>query len=157
MLLGWLWAFAAAAQSSFSQDMRGYDVESLIWAAIMSLFGGALRTIFTLATDASMVTSILREAVKDSAVAIIAGVVAYIGIEAIRAAGWLPVPSEVRFAMIVFAGWSRLGFFKTLNDFGTRATEAFIKRVEGAVAGGGVAVTPPPPPSPKPKPFQEKP
>lgn len=153
LLLGWLTAFAAVAQSRFSQDVRGYDIESLFWAALMSLFGGALRTIFTLASDTAVVQSIVREVFKDAIIAIIAGIVTYIAIEAVRAAGWLPMPSALRFACIVFAGWSRMSFFGALDKFGHRVTEAAIAKA--ATALGGAAV-PTEAPEEKPKPFQEK-
>jgi hypothetical protein len=160
-LFGWLWTVAAMAQSRFAQDVRGYDIESLMWAAVMSLCGGALRTIFSLATDNKVIQSVGKEVLKDAAIAIIAGVVAYIGVEAVRAAGWLPVPSEVRFALIVFAGWSRLGFFGWLDTLGAKIANAINERV---ARGIGAAQAPAPPqvptavaePPPKPKPFQEK-
>lgn len=133
-LLGcWLIAFSAFAQSRFSQDVRGYDVESLMWAAAMSLFGGGLRTIFTLASDTAVVHSIGREIFKDALIAIIAGVVAYIGLEAVRASGWFPVPSEVRFALIVFAGWSRMKFFGALETFGHRVFDAAVEKATGSI------------------------
>jgi hypothetical protein len=151
----WTWAFThvAAATSSFSMDVRGYDLESLMWAAVMSLFGGALRTIFTLATDTAVVQSVAKESSKDAVVAIIAGVIAYIGVEAVRASGWLPVPSELRFAVIVFAGWSRLSFFGWLNKIGSQITDAVATKIFSAV---GVAAPPEVQEATKPKPFQEK-
>lgn len=132
--LGWLIAFSAFAQSRFSQDVRGYDLESLVWAAAMSLFGGALRTIFTLASDTAVVHSVGREIFKDALIAVIAGIVAYIALEAIRASGWMPVPSEVRFALIVFAGWSRMKFFGVLDTFGHRVSEAVMDKITGKIA-----------------------
>ena len=165
----WLVAFCHMAYAaSFKQDVRGYDVESLGWAALMSLFGGALRTIFTLAADNKVVESLFKELGKDAIVAMIAGTIAYIGVEAVRASGAWPVASEVRFAVIVFAGWSRLSFFGWLNNLGTRVTEAVTDKLARTINGGAAvqastvvptpdanpAVTPGP--AAKPKPFQEK-
>lgn len=163
----------AQAQDSFAKDVRGYDVESLGWAVVMSLLGGALRTIFTLATDDHIVSSFGRETVKDGVVAMIAGALAYIVLEAFSSAKVLPVASEIRFAVIVFAGWSRMSFFGWLNKLGTRATEAVNERVAEVISSksapkppapiiAGNPVPPPakpnnevPVPDPKPKPFQE--
>lgn len=165
LFLCWVWAFTialprAVLAATFSHDVRSYDVESLGWAALMSLFGGALRTIFTLASDNSVVSSAMRELWKDVLVAMIAGLMAYIGLEALRAAQLIPVPSEVRFAVIVFAGWSRLSFFGWLNNLGTRVADSLTEKLATTVAGGKLApvrseVPPPPPPTAKPRPFQE--
>jgi hypothetical protein len=156
LFLCWVMAFAitlprAVMAATFSDDMRAYDIQSLGWAAIMSLFGGALRTIFTLTADARVVQSALRELWKDVLVAMIAGAVAYIALEAVKAAHLMPVPSEVRFAVIVFAGWSRLSFFGWLNTLGTRVADAITDKLTGAIASS------PPGEGSKPKPFQERP
>jgi hypothetical protein len=141
-----------------------------MWAVVMSLMGGALRTIFTLATDATVVLSFGREMLKDGVVAMIAGALAYIVLEAARAFHLMPLASEVRFAVIVFAGWSRLSFFGWLNQLGTRVTEAVEARVAQAIAERTIAATggqagrfdepgdapaPAPAAPSKPKPFQE--
>jgi hypothetical protein len=124
---------AVHASSTFASDVRGYDVGSLGWAVAMALFGGALRTIFTLASDSKLVQSAFRESWKDAIVAMIAGALAYIALEALRAANYFPVASEVRFAAVVFAGWSRLAFFGWINAFGVRVTDAVNERVARAI------------------------
>lgn len=159
LVYGWLATLSCAVLAApLKADMRSYDLESLGWAALMSLFGGALRTVFTLATDTAIVNSIAREVCKDATVAVIAGVIAFIGIEAVRSSGWIPVNSELRFAAIVFAGWSRLSFFGWINRMGTELTDAVTAKLKGGIAVAGVladaAATPAP--EEKPKPFQEK-
>ena len=106
-----------------------------MWAVVMSLMGGALRTIFTLATDTTIVLNFGREMFKDAIVAMIAGILAYIVLQALNSFAFASVPSEVRFAVIVFAGWSRLSFFGWLNTLGTKVTEAVEHRVVSAIGG----------------------
>lgn len=154
--------FSVADAASFKDEILTYDVQSLLLAALMALFGGTLRTIFTLAADNRVVTSMVKESWKDILVAIVAGFLVYITIEAIRALGVLPIPSEVRFAAIVFAGWSRLSFFGWLNRLGTQTTNAVTDVVTSRIsvlASKKVApvVELPPPIVGKARPFAEKP
>jgi hypothetical protein len=160
--LAWPHAVYAVDSGSFASDVRGYDVESLMWAVIMSLLGGGLRTIFTLATDDKLVLSFGRETVKDGIVATIAGMLAYIVMEALRSFKALPISSEIRFAVIVFAGWSRMSFFGWLNRLGTKVTDSVNERISTTIAGGGGTIKKPDdpggtdkPPAPKPPPFKE--
>jgi hypothetical protein len=160
LVYGWLTTISCAVLAApLKADMRAYDLESLGWAAMMSLFGGALRTVFTLATDTAIVNSITKEVCKDAIVAVIAGVIAFIGIEAVRSSGWFPINSELRFAVIVFAGWSRLSFFGWLNRMGTELADSVMAKMRGTIGGATAlldAAASPPPPEDKPKPFQEK-
>lgn len=152
-------SIAADAPSSLKDEVMRYDVQSLLLAAMMALFGGTLRTIFTLAADNKVVVSMIRESWKDILVAIVSGFLVYITIEAIRAMGF-PIPSEVRFAAIVFAGWSRMSFFGWLNNLGTRTTNAVTDVVTSRITAFGVKETPapvPPPVQSKPQPFADKP
>jgi hypothetical protein len=160
-----LWPHAVQA-ASFATDVRGYDFESLMWAVVMSLMGGALRTIFTLASDATVVVSFSRELLKDAVVAMVAGILAYIVVQAFDAFSLFKVASEVRLAVIVFAGWSRLSFFGWLNTLGTKVTDAVNQRVVSAIAAKSMddplptadpasPAMPAPGTSSKPKPFNE--
>jgi hypothetical protein len=166
-----------AAESSFANDIAEYDLHSLLWAMVMSLLGGALRTIFTLATDNRVVRSFWVETVKDSVVAIIAGILAYVVLEAFKAFKVLPVAGDVRLAIILFAGWSRMSFFGWLNRLGMRVTDSVNDRIASVITpnsqryGGAPAEirvrhddpqppapqppTTPPPVVTKPKPFKE--
>lgn len=150
-----MWPVAVQAES-LAADIRSYDIESLMWAVVMALMGGALRTIFTLATDATVVLSFGREILKDAVVAMIAGVLAFIVLQAANSFTFASVPSEVRFAVIVFAGWSRLSFFGWLNRLGTRASEAVEDRMVAAIGEARlrspIDVEPEPP---KARPFNE--
>jgi hypothetical protein len=166
LFLAWLALFlqmqaSIASTSSFKDEILSYDVQSLLLAALMALFGGTLRTIFTLAADNRVVTSMVRESWKDILVAIVAGFLVYITIEAIRAMNIFPIPSEVRFAAIVFAGWSRLSFFGWLNKLGTQASNAVTDVVTTRISSFGKKADPTPlPPAPladKPRPFADKP
>jgi len=163
LFLFWVWGVAHLAHSAtFKEEMLSYDVESLMWAALMALFGGTLRTIFTLAAEKRVLSSLLYETWKDGLVAIVAGALMYITIEALRATGWIPVPSEVRFAAIVFAGWSRLSFFGWLHNLGVNVTTGINDVVFARIKALGGTKPPPPvaPPSvmpadTKPAPFHE--
>ena len=168
LLFVWLAVFielqrnvATAANKSFKDEVLAYDVQSLLLAALMALFGGTLRTIFTLAADNKVVTNMVKESWKDILVAIVAGFLVYITIEAIRAMNVFPIPSEVRFAAIVFAGWSRLSFFGWLNQLGTNVTNSVTDVVTTRI--GMFKGKPPPDSVPPPqiegkaKPFADKP
>jgi len=164
LFLIWVWGVAHLAHSAtFKEEVLNYDIESLMWAALMALFGGTLRTIFTLAAEKRVLTSLIFETWKDGLVAIVAGALMYITIEALRATGWIPVPAEVRFAAIVFAGWSRLSFFGWLNNLGVNVTtginDVVSTRIK-ALGGSGKPAAPSSPPSilpadTKPAPFSE--
>lgn len=162
----WLVMFTnniTANAASFKDEVLAYDVQSLLLAALMALFGGTLRTIFTLAADHKVVTSMMKETWKDILVAMVAGLLVYITIEAIRALHIIPIPSEVRFAAIVFAGWSRLSFFGWLNRLGTQTTNAVTDVVTSRITSFGTKKpTEPVAPLPpviegKAKPFVDKP
>ena len=153
LVLVLLWPRAVQAQESLASDVRSYDLESRLWAVIIALMGGALGTHFTLATDATLIVSYTREILKDAVVAMIAGALAYIALQALNSFTFIHIPSEARFAVIVFAGWSRLAFFGWLNKFGTRVTETVEQRVINALNSGSLPTTQTPPD--KPRPFKE--
>ena len=58
----WLVAALTVRAASFTDDVRGWDYESLMWGALAGLVGGALRTIVTLASDSRPVHFVLLEA-----------------------------------------------------------------------------------------------
>lgn len=161
LFLLWVWGVAHLAHSAtFKEEMLNYDIESLLWAALMALFGGTLRTVFTLAAEKRVLTSLLFETWKDGLVALVAGALMYITIEALRATGWIPMPPEIRFAAIVFAGWSRLSFFGWLNNLGVNVTNGVTDIVTNRIKllGGNSKPAEPPsiiPADTKPAPFSE--
>lgn len=63
-----LWAVCATQlvyAATFAQEVRAFDFESLMIAAVGGLCGGALKTIFTLANDNRAVFAVLKEARRD--------------------------------------------------------------------------------------------
>lgn len=144
----WVMAFSwalphAVHAATLTNDLRTYDYESLLWAGVMSIFGGTLRTIFSLATDDRVINSVVHELWKDVVVAMIAGMLVYILLEAAHASELIGVPSEARFALIVFAGWSRMSFFGRLNQLGGQFIDAIGDRIGRVVGGGSAAYRPP--------------
>lgn len=140
-----------AAASSFAQDVRGYDFESLAFSAFAGLLGGALRTILTLAGENRVVLSVAREAWKDAIVALLAGLVAYVVIQGVNSTGYFTVPRDLRMLLITAAGWLRMGFFGRLDKLATTAVNAVDRKIRGA---GGNA--PPEAPSSAAVPLQKE-
>jgi hypothetical protein len=109
-----LWAvtFSQIVRAATLNEFMGtYDWMSLGWAALIALTGGALRTIVALASQ-DIVWHVLRQAGRDAVVSLIAGMAAYVALEAYRTIG--AVPSEVRFALILAAGVARSKTFAVL-------------------------------------------
>lgn len=122
--------------ASFAQDVRTFDLESLMWSAAAGVLGGALRTILSMASDQRAVYDIFRESRKDLVVALIAGMAAYIAVQAANSVmtTWLDmsaIPRDLRVLIIVGAGWSRMSFFGKLD----RLTSAALNRVETRIKG----------------------
>lgn len=125
-----LWALLFAhtvRAATLSEFMGGYDNQLLQWAAVTALLGGGLRTIFSLQSDKRIVREISIEASWDAMKALAAGLLAFIVVQALRSYGWA-IPSEVRFAAVLVAGWSRLATFDLLRDW----LRARRKQVMGA-------------------------
>ena len=135
MCVAWLAGYTtlvSAAGNTFAQDVLGYDYMSLAFAAAAGLFGGAARTIFTLASDKLVVLSIWREFLKDAVVAVVGGAVAYVVVQGLNGLDWVHVPRDLRMLIVVGAGWSRGKWFGTLN----RATENLVDNVMQKARGG---------------------
>ena len=154
LLIGlWLVSFArllhaaAGTLPPFSQDFRGFDFESLMLAAGAGLIGGAGRTIYSLATERVLVGNLWREALKDAALALIGGVVAWAVLTV--AANFFPthITSGVRMVGIVLAGASRGKWANVLGDTISGLLGGLKSRI--AVWAGGGNTPPPvdPPPS----------
>lgn len=114
-----LWAMVfshTVRAATLAEFMGGYDGQLLQWAAVTSLLGGGLRTIFSLQSDIRIVREISIEASWDALKALVAGLLAFILIQALRSSGWA-IPSEVRFAAVLVAGWSRLATLDLLRDW----------------------------------------
>ena len=103
----WAVVFAQTVRAAtLAEFMGGFDWDSLRWAAALALLGGALRTILSLQSR-TIVWSLAGEATWDAGKALIAGMLAYLIIEAVRSSGWA-VPSEVRFLAVLVAGIFRM-------------------------------------------------
>lgn len=108
--MSFVWCFLTAktAQAaSMGEFMGTYEIQLIQWAALTALLGGMIRTILSLESDKRVIKDIAREAVWDAFKSLIAGMAAFALIQAIRAYGW-QVPSEVRFAAVMAAGWQRI-------------------------------------------------
>lgn len=143
---GFTWAAA-----SYSQDIRSFDIESAMWAGATGIFGGAFRTILSLASTKTAVYDLRKEALKDTIVALVAGLAAYVVIEGVSAVmvnnlKMTGIPREFRMLFILGAGWMRIGFFGKLD----RVAAAAITRVEKQIHGGDI-----PPPSSEAMPLPE--
>lgn len=102
--------------ATVSEFMGAYDGNLIFFAAGFSLLGGFIRTIISLQNDSRIVRDKVVEAAWDAAKALIAGMVAFFLIQALRSSGY-SVPSEVRFGAVVAAGWSRMAMVDWLAGF----------------------------------------
>ena len=107
--------------ATIAEFMGAYDPKLLSFAAGSAVMGGWIRTILSLEDDNRIVREKLKEAVWDTGKALVAGMVAFFLIQALRSSGYL-VPSEVRFGAVVAAGWARMASV----DFLATAVKNFI-------------------------------
>lgn len=134
---GYSWAY-----TTFAQDVRSFDVESLLWSGAAGVFGGLFRTLFTMASQKTAVYDIKGEAYKDIAVALIAGLGAYVVMEGVNSVmvtyfHWPDVPRQFKALFILGAGWMRAGFFGKLD----RVAATALSRVERQISGKDVPPT----------------
>lgn len=130
----WSICLAQAVRAATLADYMGsYDYESLRWAAGLSLLGGSLRTILSLQSR-PIVWNIAGEASWDAAKALVAGMLTFIVIEAVRGAGWA-VPSEVRFLAVLVAGIFRMDSVYWMRDFGRDVLAARRAQIVGKDMG----------------------
>ena len=108
LLFVWCLMVAKAVQAATLADFVGtYEGQLLQWAALTALLGGIIRTILSLESDKRVIRDIAREAAWDAFKSLIAGMIAFFLIQALRSSGW-QIPSEVRFAAVMAAGWQRI-------------------------------------------------
>lgn len=108
LLFVWGFFVARAVQATTLADFVGpYEGELLQWAAITALLGGMIRTILSLESDKRVIKDIAKEAAWDMFKSLIAGLIAFLLIQALRSSGW-QIPAEVRFAAVMAAGWQRI-------------------------------------------------
>lgn len=122
----WTMLFTRTVEATtLNQFMGGYEHDLLQWAATTALLGGGLRTIFSLQADRRIVREITAEAGWDALKALAAGMLAFLVIQAMRSSGWA-IPSEVRFAAVLVAGWSRLATFEWFGQWLKARKQQFI-------------------------------
>jgi len=116
LLFAWAFLVAKTVQATTLGGFIGpYESELLQWAALTALLGGVIRTILSLESDKRVVKDIAREAVWDALKSLIAGMAAFFLIQAARSWG-LQVPSEVRFAAVMAAGWQRIAAIDWMRE-----------------------------------------
>lgn len=116
LLFAWSFLVAKAVQATTLGDFIGpYEGQLLQWAALTALLGGVIRTILSLESDKRVVQDILREAVWDALKSLIAGMAAFFLVQAMRSSGW-QIPSEVRFAAVMAAGWQRIAAIDWMRE-----------------------------------------
>ena len=117
LITAWTLLFTHTVRAAtLSEFMGGYDKQLLEWAAITALLGGGLRTIFSLQSDERIVRKIMVEATWDAAKALVAGLLVFIVVQALRSSGWV-ISTEVQFTAVVGAGWSRLATVDFCRDW----------------------------------------
>jgi hypothetical protein len=121
--LFWLWPRALRAES-LSRDFRLYDWNSLIYAALLGLLGGALALIVALATDRRVVLEVFKESGRNALVSPIAGAAAYLLLNAAGAMGWFTASTEPRFLLIVGSGWAGIAFFQWIASVAGKGAAA---------------------------------
>jgi len=140
-LLMLLWLCVAtriAYAATFAQEVRLFDYESLLTAAVGGLCGGALKTIFALANDSRPVFQVLRESRKDLVIAFLAGGFVYLAMIAVESKWPGTVTREIRFFGVLVAGWAGAAVF-------VQAARLARNRLDGenAKARAGAAEDPP--------------
>ena len=116
LIVLWLVVALGVQAASFTDEVRDWDYESVMWSGIAGLVGGALRTIFTLASDSRPVYFVLLEARKDMVISLLAGAVAYLLLIAVASKYPDLVTREIRMLLIMGAGWARKGFFSRVQQ-----------------------------------------
>lgn len=138
LLFLWGLAFAHLARAAtFTQEVMTWDYQSLMWGGVAGLAGGALRTIFGLASDKRPVFDVLKEARRDMVISLLAGGVAYMLLTAVSSKYPDLVTREIRMVAIMGAGWARLSFFSRVQQL----VSSKLDNVNENVRKGAPAVT----------------
>ena len=120
MALGVLWAlsFVHTVRAATLHEFVGdYDHMLLQWAAASCLLGGGIRTILSLESDKRAVRDIASTAMWDALKSLVAGMLAFVAIQAIRSSGFM-IPPEIRFTAVLVAGWARMAAFDYIMSTG---------------------------------------
>jgi len=109
--------------ATLNEFMGDYDQLLFQWAAATALLGGCIRTILSLESDKRVIRDIASTAAWDAGKSLVAGMLAFVIIQALRSGGLL-IPSEIRFTAVLVAGWARMAAFDWMVNAGRDWLEA---------------------------------
>lgn len=127
--------YAVVVLAPFTQDVRGFDFDSLLTAMGAGLLGGAGRTIYSLASERVLVGSIWREGIKDGILALMGGAVAWFAVTNLAAYFPTILTREFRMLAIVAAGASRGAWADWVGGFIGDGLSAFKARMVDNIRG----------------------
>lgn len=129
LMMVWALMFVHTVRAAtLSEFMGGYESNLLQWAAATAILGGMIRTILSLESDKRVIKDIFKTGMWDLLKALVAGMTAFIAIQALRSNG-LAVPSEVRFTAVLIAGWCRMAAFEWILNFGKDVLEGTKSKI----------------------------
>lgn len=137
--------YAAIVLAPLSQDVKGFDFESMLTAMGAGLLGGAGRTIYSLASERIVVGSLWREGIKDATLALMGGAVAWFVVTYLSNFFPTILTREFRMLAIVAAGASRGKWADWVGGFVSDGLAALKSRIVGNIRGGDAppsAITP---------------
>lgn len=133
-----LWLFSAATvcvAETLAQYVNHYDWVSFLLAGLAGLAGGAGRTLITQLSGKSLVRVTFILLIKDLIVALIAGFVVFLGIEAYNYIASnmkvLTIAEGLRVYALIVAGYSRWGWLTTLDQMMADVIVRFRKFLRG--------------------------
>ena len=121
-----LWALTfvhTVRAATLNEFMGGYDQLLFQWAAASCLLGGGIRTILSLESDKRAIRDIAKTAAWDAGKSLVAGMLAFVVIQALRSSGFMR-PSEIRFTAVLVAGWARMAAFEWIMNSGKEWIDA---------------------------------
>ena len=126
--------FAGVVQArEFFELVLGYDGASLMSAFLVALIGGLVRTTITLVTPGTPIWSVFKESWRDLAVALMAGGVAHLVIEAVRVDLWSSIGEPTRLLFVFAAGAFGFRTFAWFADTAAKMAAAATKRATAVV------------------------
>ena len=135
LILLWLWSYtrlvAASPLGPFSEDVQGYDFESLLYAAATGLLGAAGRTIYALASDRVIVGSLWRQVFKDMVVASLGGMAAFAIVTYLAPYAPGILTREARMLAIVAVGASGGKWANLLGEYIDARVARFMSKARG--------------------------
>lgn len=133
LALAWVASYTGLvyAFTAFSRDVRGYDYESLAWAAAVGLAGGIAQTILWLADENSVVLRFWRQLLRDVVFSLIGGAVVYVVVNLLASYWPEYFGKELRMAAVFFAGFSKGRWRDWLTDLGA----AGLARARATITG----------------------